>query len=180
VVLVSTPGRPVVDSLSDQLLADAPTPLDGQAAVSQLQSAAALLAAGSPLPDPSQGAPDLRTVLTTDQQSFLKTLFSLDPAALARAVQLPTLVVQGAKDPGVSAADTQALAGALGAQAQVLTEPGASHTLTITVTAPVRAGPTTTLSGMEEFMTNAGSFVTRDGAALSDITSWLSSHLTGR
>ncbi|MGH9127010.1 MAG: serine aminopeptidase domain-containing protein [Acidimicrobiales bacterium] len=176
VVLLSTPGRPVIDSMSDQLLADAPTPADGQAAVAQLQDAATLLANGSSLPDPGQGATDLRTVLTPDRDSYLKTLFSLSPATLAGGVHLPALIVQGGKDPALTAGDEQALAGAFGAQARVLDPPNDSRTLTMTITG-AGTGPTTSLLGMQEFMTGSGPSTIRDSTTFGSIISWLSSHL---
>ncbi len=45
-------------------------------------------------------------------QGFLRSLFALDPAAMASAVTLPLLVVQGGEDLQVSLADADLLAGA--------------------------------------------------------------------
>lgn len=181
VALVSTPGRPVVASLADRLRAEAPNPTDGQAAAAQLASVARGLAGGSPIPPPSGLATALRPVLTRDTQAYLKTVFSLDPAAIARGVHVPTLIVRGGTDPAIGPADTQNLAAALGANADVVVAAGSGHTLEAdqqTTTSPSSSSVTTPDQAMQALHQGGPATVlVRDDAALGDIAAWLRSKL---
>jgi pimeloyl-ACP methyl ester carboxylesterase len=175
-VLVSTPGRPVVDTLADQLQTTAVTPADAQLEIQQLRQAVMGLLAGQPLPQPSALETPLRPILQPGQEPYLKAIFGLDPANLAKQAHVPTFIVRGGQDPAITAADCQLLAGALGAQGQLLTAPNASRTLSITTKTFV-PGPTTVPTpngGMQNVhVPNAVVTISRDGPTLAAIADWI-------
>ena len=179
VVLVSTPGRSVVSSLSAQLLAQAATPADGQQAVSQLRLAADDLTAGATVPSPAQLPSALKAILAPDQLPYLQTLFSLDPTALARPLHLPALVVSGGDDPAVTSTDDQALARAFPTPADVVVAAGGSHTLLVTAATTPASGPTTTnhYANMSGVLTGLAAAPVRDNATMGRIVDWLTSKL---
>jgi uncharacterized protein len=175
-VLVSTPGRPVVASLGDQLQATAVTPADAQLELQQLQQAAGTLAAGGSLPAPATLETPLRTILQQGQEPYLRAVFALDPTTLAAAAHAPTLIVRGTLDPGINATDTQLLADALGSQAQVLAVANDTRTLSTRASptppsAPPSSNATTTTTNARIGGTPV-SFV-RDTAAVGDIVDWV-------
>jgi pimeloyl-ACP methyl ester carboxylesterase len=175
-VLVSTPGRPVADTLADQLQAGAVTPADGQLEVQQLRQAVAGVAAGQPFPDPATLETPLRPLLQRGQEPYLKAIFGLDPTALARQIHIPTFVVRGGMDPAITAVDAERLAAALGPSTAVLVADQASRTLSIT-TRTFAPGPTTVPTpngGMQNLhVPNATVTISRDGASLDAIANWL-------
>lgn len=181
VVLVSTPGRPVVDSLSAQLLAQAATPADGQQAVSQLRLVADDLASGAAVPSPAQLPSALKAILAPDQLPYLHTMFSLDPTALARPLHVPALVVSGGDDPSVTSTDDQALARAFPTPADVVVAAGASHTLLAANTATTLASTTSSTSShyasMQGVIIGVGTAPVRDNATMGRIVDWLTSKL---
>jgi alpha-beta hydrolase superfamily lysophospholipase len=180
VVLVSTPGRSVVDSLAAQLQAQAASPADGQQAVSQLQLAANDLAAGAAVPSPAQLPSVLKPILAPDQLPYLQTLFSLDPTTLARPLHLPALVVSGEHDPAVTSMDDQSLADAFPTPADVVVAAGASHTLLVAAATTPVSGPTTTnhYANMQGVLVGVGAAPVRDNATMGRIVDWLTSKLT--
>ena len=175
-VLVSTPGRPVVASLGDQLQATAVTPADAQLELQQLQQAAGVLAAGGSLPSPGTLETPLRTILQQGQETYLRAVFALDPTTLAAAAHAPTLIVRGTLDPGINGTDAQLLATALGPQAQVLAVANDTRTLSARAsTAPPGAPPgssATTTTTNPRIGGTPVSFV-RDTAAIGDIVDWV-------
>lgn len=123
VVLVSAPGRPLGDVIKAQIRAN---PMNVTLIV-PADNAVDLLASGrkvnaETLPAPLQGlfAPSL--------QGFLISLFSYDPAALARSTNLPLLIVQGGKDLQVPVTDAQRMAAANPA-AKLVILPDLNHVL---------------------------------------------------
>lgn len=123
VVLVSAPGRPLGDVIKSQLRANPAN----FGIVPAADAAINTLAAGervdvANLPAPIQGlfAPSL--------QGFLMSLFSYDPAALARSTNLPLLIVQGGKDLQVPVTDAQRMAAANPA-AKLVILPDLNHVL---------------------------------------------------
>jgi hypothetical protein len=181
-VLVSTPGRPVADTIATELLATAVTPADGQEAVGQLRAAVTTLLAGGSLPDPASLETALRPFLQKADETYLRAVFGLAPATLAGQVHVPTLIVRGGQDPALTEADTDLLAVAVGSRSQVLLAPDAGATLTITTRTDASA-PTTvaTLPGGMQSMRQPTVVVTisRDVATLSNITGWVTSTSTG-
>jgi pimeloyl-ACP methyl ester carboxylesterase len=71
------------------------------------------------------------TVPQADQETYLRAVFSLDPATLAEQVRVPTLIVRGSRDPAITTADSNALAAAIGTPATVLIASGVGHTRAI-------------------------------------------------
>ncbi len=124
--LVSVPGRPLLQVFTDDF-----NNSGHQEEVAGLQAVVGGLLAGQPLPQPSELSPFLRTYFPATRQGYLVDIFSLDPVALAAQVEAPTLVVRGGAATGISGADADALAGALGAGAQVIVAADAGPTLSV-------------------------------------------------
>ncbi len=115
VVLLSTPGRPLVDVMADNFAA-AYGPESAEAFRAVI---ATLLSTGS-LPDRATMRPEHQTLLPVGQDALLKAEYSLDPVAEAAKVKVPALVVTGSQSTAVSAVDADRLRAAL-AGAQVVT-----------------------------------------------------------
>ena len=124
--LVSVAGRPLLEVLTDDF-----NNSGHEEEVDGLQAVVSGLLAGGPLPEPSELPPFLRSFFPGDQQAYLRDLFSLDPVALAREVDVPVLIVRGGAATGISAADASALGEALGPEAEVVLAPDAGPTLSI-------------------------------------------------
>lgn len=122
-VLLSTPGRPVVDALADEV-----EPVHGEASVTALRDIVGDLTANGTLPPVDDIPSELRLLLAEDP-SFLASVFRIDPAVEAAGVDVPTLVVVSGVTPGVSKVDADRLAAAIGAGAQVLVTETAGPTL---------------------------------------------------
>ncbi|MHB1535896.1 MAG: alpha/beta hydrolase [Acidimicrobiales bacterium] len=173
VVLVSTPGRPVLDSMVQQLQAIAPTPAMGQQLVAQLQATVAALEAGHPEPSQAQLPAPIQPLLPPGEGPYLKSIFALNPPALAAGVHVPTLVVQGGADPALSPADSQALLAALGPHATALSPAQDGATLLAPVPVPATSATTTTMQNVH----HGGPVSTqRDYATLSAIARWVKSN----
>lgn len=171
-VLVSTPGRPVIDSMSDQLRAVS-TPAMGQQLVDQLQTVAAALQAGGPEPTQAQLPASLQPLLPPNQGDYLRSIFALDPPTLAGTVHVPVLVVQGGQDSALAPADAQALVGVLGTAGQALTAPSDDGTLqTPAIVAPTSA----TTTPMQRVHFGGPQSLTRDTSTVSAIVQWVKTH----
>lgn len=168
VVLLSTPGRPLADVLAEQFAA-AHGPESGAAF---RQVVADLKATGS-LPDRSTLRPEHQSVLPAGQDALLRAAFSIDPAADAAGVKVPTLVVTGKQSSAVGAADAARLAQALGA-AEVF-EAGSSSTLQNVKAAAPR--PFDADDHNSHGGGRPGDTATRDAGALERVTTYLSSKL---
>ena len=123
-VLVSVPGRPLIEVLSD----DFNNSGHGDE-VATLQAVVGGLLAGQGLPEQGQLPPLLQGFFPAAQEGYLQELFALDPVTVASRVDTPVLIVRGGAATGVSAADSDALAAALGSHAEVVVAPGAGPTL---------------------------------------------------
>jgi pimeloyl-ACP methyl ester carboxylesterase len=172
VVLVSTPGRPLPASLADGVRAAAPTAAEGDALAAQLQSVAAAVAGGAPVPATGQLPSALRPIFPSGEDTFLRSLFSFDPLAVARSVHLPALVLRGAVDPSITAADAHALVAALGAGAQLMVAAQANRTLNIVSVVTPSASPTGPHQGMSAVVTGRA-MVVRDTATLAAVAEWV-------
>ena len=170
-VLVSTPGRPMPASLADGVRAAAPTPAEGDALAAQLQSVAAAVAAGAPVPGPAQLPSALRPIFPSGEEAFLRSLFSLDPLGIARSAHVPVLLVRGSADPSNTAADAQALVTALGPRAQLIVADQANHTLDIVSVGPV--GGVASPTGSHAGAMTGRAIVVRDTATLTAIAEWV-------
>ena len=125
-VLVSVPGRPLLEVLVDDFNNS------GHAEeVDGLRAVVSGLLAGQGLPDQTQLPPFLSNYFPEAQQAYLEDIFSLDPVALASRVDVPTLIVRGAAATGVSAADADALAAAINPATEILVAPDAGPTLQV-------------------------------------------------
>ncbi|MDP9386751.1 MAG: lysophospholipase [Actinomycetota bacterium] len=123
-VLVSSPGRPLVDVIADDFRAT-----HGEARADELRAVAAGLMATGELPPPEALPADLRGFFPRDQVGYLREIFAIDPVAYARQVHVPVLVVRGERATFTTAADAQRLVEALGPRAELLVAPGAGPTL---------------------------------------------------
>ena len=142
VVAVSTPGRPLVDVMADDLAR-----ARGAAAADQFRSTVATLTASGRSPAPETLPELLRPVFAPGHDAYLTTLFSLDPATEAAAVGAPVLLVRGGGDKSVTAVDTDRLSAALRSGSEVmvgsaevdhnLSLPAAGHQHSNTPSAPV-------------------------------------------
>jgi pimeloyl-ACP methyl ester carboxylesterase len=114
-VLVSTPGRPLVD-----VLAGDTTRLRGAALGDQERAAVASLLASGKVPAATSLPALLRPIFPPGADAYLVSLFSLDPVAEAKAAVVPTLLVRGGADRTVAADDTDLLAAAFAGRVEVL------------------------------------------------------------
>ncbi|MEX0658556.1 MAG: alpha/beta fold hydrolase [Egibacteraceae bacterium] len=130
-VLVATPGRPLVDVLADDFVASSEEPGHGEEHAEELRAVVGELIATGELPNPGSMRSALRPIFPAGEEEYLRAIFSLDPAEEAADVAAPTLVVRGGADPGVSAEDAELLVGALRGDTDVLVGAQAGHTLAI-------------------------------------------------
>lgn len=122
-VLVAAPGRPMGEVIRQQLRANpanAPFVEAADAAIDRLNSGQKVDV--SSLPEP------LLPLFSPAVQDYLISALALDPAELAARIDLPILVVQGAKDLQVSVADAERLKAA-NSSAVLRIFPNATHTL---------------------------------------------------
>lgn len=124
IVLVSVPGRPLVEVVADDFRNSG----HGED-VERLDSVVVGLLAGERLPSPDALPPTLRDFFPAGQQEYLRDIFSVDPVMVARDVDVPALVVRGEHATGISAVDADALVAGLGDEAEAVTVPHAGHTL---------------------------------------------------
>jgi len=107
VILVSTPGRPLGEVLKAQLranLANAPLLDAADRAIDTLANGGRVDAAALP--------PPLAPLFRASVQKFEASIFGLDPAALVRGVDRPTLILQGDRDLQVTLLDADRLVAA--------------------------------------------------------------------
>jgi uncharacterized protein len=107
-VLLSTPGRPLVDVMADDFQAN----VGNESAEAFRGVIATLLATGS-LPERSTIRPEHQTVLPTGNDALLKEQFSLDPVAEAAKVKVSTLVMTGRQSTLVKPVDGDRLKAAI-------------------------------------------------------------------
>lgn len=104
VILAEGPGRKLAAVLRDQLKANpanAPILDQALAGVDSLEAGKAVDPSGMPAP--------LQMLFAPKVQPYLMDMMRQDPAAMARALSIPLLVLQGGKDLQVSVADGEAL-----------------------------------------------------------------------
>lgn len=126
-VLVSTPGRSLLDVRASQL-----QPRYGPESGEALRAEVASLLATRTVPPLDQLRTELRTLLPAQEANFIADLYAFDPAAEAAKVTVPTMIVVPA---GAAPYDPQALAAAI-AGAQVVTSTGSGSTLVISGPTP--------------------------------------------
>lgn len=145
VVLVSVPGRPLVEVVAEDFRSSG----HGED-VERLDSVVAGLLAGDQLPVAETLPESLRAFFPADQQEYLRDIFSIDPLAATRGVDVPALVISGGQATGISAVDGEALVAALGDGTEAATIPDAGHTL-------ARMSPESTTSGTDDHGEGLGS-----------------------
>lgn len=122
-VLVAAPGRPMGEVIRQQLRANpanAPLVEVADAAIDQLVSGRKVDASNIPEP--------LLPLFSPALQDYLISVFALDPAELAARIDLPILIIQGARDLQVSVDDAERLKAA-NPSAVLKLQPYATHTL---------------------------------------------------
>jgi pimeloyl-ACP methyl ester carboxylesterase len=198
VVLLSTPGRPVISTMEDELMATAPPAL-ASTLVTQLKAVVKALLAGRPEPAPDALAGPLQPLLPPGEGPYLSTLFSLIPTSVIAKVHVPVLVVQGGQDPFLSPADMTDLAKAAGGPVSEIYVPGDTGTLLGTAGSRQLSGPgpvtgtsfthapgttaggsgaqsTSIANAMAQLHLPAALSGQRDEAVLKLIDSWVRSH----
>lgn len=125
-VLLAAAGRPMGTLLREQLAASGLPP----AMLAQADAGFTRLEHGERV-DPATVPPVLMSLFNPAVQGFLIDQMALDPAKLARAYRGPVLIVSGARDIQVAAADAEALHHAR-PDATLLVVPGMTHVLKAT------------------------------------------------
>ena len=133
VVLVSTPGRPLVDVLADGFAAT-----NGPESAEAFRAAVGTLLSTGSLPERSAIRPEHQSVLAAGSDGMLRSLFAVDPLADAPAVKVPVLIASGGTSTTVTAADADRLNQALGGRAELVTAASAGATLQETLAAADR------------------------------------------
>ena len=174
VVLVSTPGRPLVDVLAEGFRAE-----NGQESADAFRAAVANLLSTGSLPERSAIRAEHQGVFSPGSEAVLRSVFALDPLADAPAVKVPVLVTVGGASTTVTTTDADRLEQALDGRAEVLAAADAGPTLQ-KVTAP---GPSTTADADDHHIHGGGTppvETTRDEGAVRRVTEFLTTTLGAR
>lgn len=123
IVLLASPGRPIGAVMREQFKANPANAAILAPALAMLDE----LEAGRTT-EPAQLPEPLNRMFPLPVQRYLIDMMTLDPAALARSAKVPVVVVQGAEDRQVSAADARILAQAR-ANIPLTMLPGVNHVL---------------------------------------------------
>ena len=164
VVLISTPGRPVVDVMADDFIREVPDQGRGLELANALRAAAAEVVSTGQVPPQETLPPELRPLFAPDDAAFLRGLFTFEPTAEAPRIAAATLVVRGGNDTSITDLDVTALRQSL-RRSESLVSPSGGNTLALP---PGQEGV---------FHNPARHGTTRDGDALTAITNWLEAHL---
>ena len=108
VVLLSTPGRPLVDVMAATFEGSS-----GKESADSFRGVIGTLLSTGALPQRTGIRPEHQPSLPVGQDAVLKAMYSVDPAAEAAALKVPTLVVTGRQSPLVNSADADRLRAAL-------------------------------------------------------------------
>ena len=171
VVLLSTPGRPLVDVMAG----DFEKTFGAESAAAFRGVIGTLLSTGS-LPERSTIRPEHQTVLPTGNDALLKEQYSLDPAAEAAKVKTPGLIVTSRQSTLVSPVDGERLKSVL-ASAQAFTADSTASLQKITAALPQSFDP-------NDHRAHGGGrppdTADRDQPAVNQITTFLTSRLATR
>jgi dienelactone hydrolase len=166
VVLLSTPGRPLVDVMTDGFQAS----FGPESAASFRETIGHLLSTGT-LPERSAIRPEHQSSLPVGQDALLRAVYGLDPAADAAQLDVPALVVTGRQSTLVNAADADRLKAALPAAQTVSADTNATlQTVTAALPQSFDANDHRAHGGGRPPDT-----ATRDQAAMEQITSFIRS-----
>lgn len=163
VVLISTTGRPLVDYLADDFVAN--DPAGGPAVAQALRAAVAEVRAGR-VPPQSSLPVALRPLFPAEPNvsGYVQEIFSLVPAQEARGVTVPVLYLRGGLDTAVTDADIAAYQSVLGGRMEVMVGAEAGHSLLL----PVSHGAVVHQGASE---------TPRDSDLLTRMGEWLASRL---
>jgi hypothetical protein len=133
VVLISTPGRPLVDVWADSYrYTHGPVSSDAYRAMID-----GLLTNGT-LPARDVMRPEFQSTLPPNQDAFFKAMFSIDPATEAKAVKQPVFMATGERSTAVKAVDSDRLSESLAGRKEAVVAPNASSSLQQVLTPVVR------------------------------------------
>ncbi|MGH2705727.1 MAG: alpha/beta fold hydrolase [Actinomycetota bacterium] len=180
-VLISTPGRPLVDVLADDLRNTTSDPAHAATLITELRSLAGTLVAGGEVPDVNALDPVLRSAFQPGAAPYTRALFAISPPDEARQVGAPVLIVRGGRSTGISAEDAVRLAAAFGSRAEVLVSDRGGQTLRVPVEAP-QATPSLSAADEHELTEHQGAVAgeRRDLDTLQQIVRWITARVSGR
>ena len=170
VVLLSTPGRPLVDVMASSFEAST-----GRDSADAFRATIATLLATGALPERAAIRPEHQPVLPVGQDAVLRAMYAADPVADAAKIKVPALVVTGSQSPTVNATDGDRLRAAL-PSAQAFTADATATLQRITAALPQSFDA-------NDHRAHGGGrppdTATRDPEAVEKITTFLGSKLTG-
>jgi pimeloyl-ACP methyl ester carboxylesterase len=166
VVLLSTPGRPLVDVMADSFESSY-----GKESADAFRTVIGTLLATGSLPERSTIRPEHQTVLPLGQDALLRAVYSLDPVAEAAKLKVPALVVTGGQSTAVTGTDADRL-GAVLTSAQTLSADTNATLQHVTAALPQAFDP-------NDHRAHGGGrppdTATRDDAAMGKIAAFMSS-----
>jgi hypothetical protein len=171
VVLISSPGRPLVEPLAESFEAHY-----GATSASKLRTIASGLAAGAKLPGPGEIPPEQQPILGQGQEPLLRGMFAVDPAVDAAKVKVPVLIVVSSVSTGVKRVDADLIARAVGPSAEIMV---VSTGPTLRIPLPDRP-PVEFQAGNDSshvFGARVVDAEPRDEASMDKLTQWLSGKL---
>lgn len=167
VVLVSTPGRPLMDFQAVTLGAEF-----GPESVAALRAAVDQLLATRTVPPAAELRTELRPLLPAGEIPFLAELYSVDPLAEAAKVAVPALIVSPSAPEAVEAMAPDRLAAALARSELVLVD-AVNRTLQTTGPPPAVDPSDPGSAAHDHGAAPAQAKVERDMASVGRISSWL-------
>ena len=173
VVLISSPGRPLVEPLAESVAANSNA---GSAA--KLRTIVAGVVGGGKLPGPSDIPAEQQPILGQGEEGLLQGMFAVDPAADAAKVKVPVLAVVSSVSTGVKRVDADLIARAVGPSAEVM-QVASGPTLRI----PLPDRPPVEFQAGNDSTHVFGARIVdpepRDKASMERVTQWLSGKLAG-
>ena len=170
VVLLSTPGRPLVDVMAGSFES-----AHGPESAAAFRAVIGTLLSTGALPERAAIRPEHQTVLPVGQDSVVRDMYGIDPVAEAAKLTVPALVVTGSQSTGVGGADAERLVAAV-PSAQALTADATPTLQHIAAALPQSFDP-------NDHRGHGGGrppdTATRDQAAVDRITAFLSSRNPG-
>ena len=121
VVLLSTPGRPLVDVMADGFQAS-----HGPESAQAFRATIAQLLSSGSLPERATIRSEHQSSLPVGQDAVLRAAYGLDTAAEAPKLKVPALVVTGTRSPLVNGADADLLRASLASAEAVTADTNAS------------------------------------------------------
>ena len=168
VVLLSTPGRPLVDVMAASFEASS-----GRESAESFRGVIATLLSSGALPPRTSIRPEHQPSLPVGQDAVLKAVYEVDPVAEAAKLKVPALLVTGTKSPLVNAADADRLRATL-PSAQAFSAETTATMQKVVAPLPQSFDP-------NDHRAHGGGrppeTATRDEAAMNSITTFLSSKL---